>query len=239
MVPADKQLLNVFMYFSETSRTSSFPFAFFAAFLFVLPATTAGQERARVVKEKDDKPVVQRTVPTETSETGLTNSIIVRREVAGHTPLVKRTSSSAPAVNTRVKSSGYYSATVKSMMLNSIRQKIGIRYRYGTQGPSRYDCSGFVWKVFSEAGLPFTRTSAAQYWRSFEPATGEDRYEFGTLVFFNRLGHVGIVVSKEGFYHASTSKGVTYSKFRGYWEKRIVGFRRVPLSALLFDDGQK
>ena len=48
-------------------------------------------------------------------------------------------------------------------------------------------------------------------------------------MFFNRLGHMGIVVDKNGFYHASSSKGVTYSKFKGYWSKRIVGFRRVPL----------
>jgi cell wall-associated NlpC family hydrolase len=42
----------------------------------------------------------------------------------------------------------------------------------------------------------------------------------------NRLGHMGIVADENGFYHASSSKGITYSPFKGYWEKRIVGFRR-------------
>ena len=65
-------------------------------------------------------------------------------------------------------------------------------------------------------------------------SAGDDRYKFGTLVFFNRLGHVGIVVDEEGFYHASSSKGVTYSKFEGYWENRIAGFRRVPLEDYLY-----
>jgi cell wall-associated NlpC family hydrolase len=67
-------------------------------------------------------------------------------------------------------------------------------------------------------------------WEQFEPVSGDDRYKFGTLVFFNNLGHIGIVADSEGFYQASSSKGITYSKFAGYWEKRIVGFRKIPSS---------
>ena len=81
-----------------------------------------------------------------------------------------------------------------------------------------------------------TRTSARVYWKEFEPVKGDERFEFGTLVFFNRLGHVGIVVDEKGFYHASTSKGVTYSKFAGYWSRRIVGYRRVPIAAPKWSD---
>jgi cell wall-associated NlpC family hydrolase len=114
-------------------------------------------------------------------------------------------------------------------MMLSIQAKYGIPYRLGTTGPYRYDCSGFVWAVFNEAGIYFERSSARSYWMQFEPVYGDDRYKFGTLVFFNRLGHVGIVADENGFYHASRSKGITYSPFKGYWEKRIVGFRRVPV----------
>jgi cell wall-associated NlpC family hydrolase len=122
------------------------------------------------------------------------------------------------------------------MMTESIRNKLGIRYRYGTQGPRSYDCSGFIWKVFNESGIAMTRTSAREFWRQYEPVTGEDRFKFGTLVFFNKLGHVGIVASKDGFYHASSSRGVTYSKFKGYWSKRIVGYRRIPLNEPNWED---
>jgi hypothetical protein len=59
------------------------------------------------------------------------------------------------------------------------------------------------------------------------PVEGDDRYKFGTLVFFNNLGHIGIVYDDSGFYHASSSQGVTFSRFDGYWGKRIVGFRRM------------
>lgn len=116
------------------------------------------------------------------------------------------------------------------MMMNSIKGKLGIPYLYGSTGPNRYDCSGFVWAVFNDAGFSFERSSARTFWNDFEPVTGDDRFKFGTLVFFNSLGHVGIVVDENGFYHASSSKGITYSKFEGYWGKRIVGYRRIPLS---------
>lgn len=73
-------------------------------------------------------------------------------------------------------------------------------------------------------------------WKVFTPVYGKDRFEFGTLVFLNRLGHVGIVADENGFYHASSSKGITYSKFAGYWSKRIVGYRRVPFSRYSFEN---
>jgi len=112
-------------------------------------------------------------------------------------------------------------------MMNAIHSRYGIRYRYGSSGPNRYDCSGFVWAVFNEAGVPIERMSARSMWNSSEPVSGDDRFKFGTLVFFNHLGHVGIVADENGFYQASSSKGITYSKFEGYWQKRIVGFRRL------------
>jgi cell wall-associated NlpC family hydrolase len=121
--------------------------------------------------------------------------------------------------------------SINKKVLQSIQAKIGIPYVYGSQGPNSYDCSGLVWSVFQSAGVPFERGSAKSFWQNFETVTDNDKYKFGTLVFFNGLGHVGIVADENGFYHASSSKGVTYSPFAGYWEKRIVGFRRIPVNA--------
>jgi cell wall-associated NlpC family hydrolase len=111
--------------------------------------------------------------------------------------------------------------------MSAIQQRMGIPYLYGSSGPNRYDCSGFVWAAFLQAGMPFERTSARSLWQMSETVTGDERFKFGTLVFFNGLGHMGIVADAEGFYHASSSKGITYSKFAGYWGKRIVGFRKL------------
>jgi cell wall-associated NlpC family hydrolase len=89
-----------------------------------------------------------------------------------------------------------------------------------------------VWAVFNEAGINFPRESARTLWAMGEPVTGDERFKFGTLVFLNGLGHMGIVADENGFYHASSSKGITYSPFKGYWESRIVGFRRLVPTAV-------
>jgi len=110
---------------------------------------------------------------------------------------------------------------------------------YVTSGPNTYDCSGFVWAAFQEAGIPFTRVSARTLWSQSEPVFGDDRFKFGTLVFLNGLGHMGIVADENGFYHASSSKGITYSPFAGYWASRIVGYRRLkPESGAMPEDNQ-
>lgn len=119
---------------------------------------------------------------------------------------------------------------IERSMLTAIVERLGTPYRMGTEGPYRYDCSGFVWSVFQQAGVGFERTSARSLWHEFAPPTAEEKYKFGTLVFFNNLHHVGIVADEHGFYHASTSKGVVYSRFDDYWTKRLSGFRRVPLA---------
>ena len=119
---------------------------------------------------------------------------------------------------------------VERSMLTAIEERLGTPYRMGTEGPNRYDCSGFVWSVFQQAGVAFERTSVRTFWQEFAPPTEDEKYKFGTLVFFNNLHHVGIVADANGFYHASTSRGVVYSRFDEYWTKRLSGFRRVPLA---------
>jgi cell wall-associated NlpC family hydrolase len=90
----------------------------------------------------------------------------------------------------------------------AIDERLGAPYIYGSTGPRGYDCSGFVWSVFHSAGIDFWRGSARTLWARFEPATAEESTQFGTLVFFNGLSHVGIVVDDKGFYHSSRSYGV-------------------------------
>jgi cell wall-associated NlpC family hydrolase len=199
---------------------------------------TNAQTRSRIVPTRESQPVntpvstdkLKRTIlssPT-TQRPTLTNQITV----AQNKPLVKNTVDSRPTsstpTNSILNSRLIYTPNLNQRLISSIQSKIGIPYLYGAEGPNRYDCSSFVWKVFQEAGISFTRTSARTFWNDFEPVYGDERFKFGTLVFFNKLGHVGIVADENGFYQASSSKGITYSPFKGYWEKRIVGYRRIP-----------
>jgi len=117
---------------------------------------------------------------------------------------------------------------VDQLLLSAIQSRLGSTYHYGSTGPDHFDCSGFVWSTFQEAGISFTRGPARSYWVTMAPATKEEQSKFGTLVFFSGLAHVGIVADEHGFYHASRHHGVIYSPFNDYWLSRIDGFRRVP-----------
>ncbi len=206
--------------------------------------TASAQDRPRVVKSTSSRPINQPPSPAQladktrsltssipsnapTARPILTNSLIVQPE---NKPLVKKTVSSIAmhaAAASIAAGKLAYAAPVASQMMSGIESRLGIPYRYGSSGPNRYDCSGFVWSVFRDAGINFTRQSARSLWAMSQTVEGDDRYKFGTLVFLNGLGHIGIVADENGFYHASSSKGITYSPFKGYWEKRIVGFRRL------------
>ena len=117
----------------------------------------------------------------------------------------------------------------QQLMSSAIDQRLGARYSWGAAGPFRFDCSGFVWSTFKSVGIDFERSNARTLWARFAPPTPEEKFKFGTLVFFNRLKHIGIIADEHGFYHASRRHGVVYSTFNNYWLSRIDGFRRVPL----------
>jgi cell wall-associated NlpC family hydrolase len=217
-------------------KKSSSVIAFLTVFAFLFVSQTFAQSRPRVISNDQENSTTQ---PTQTYKSSqpiqtvsrpiLSNPITVQNNNSA--PLVKKTVSSVPT-NPAPTNSAYNSslAAFNNRLMSAMESKVGIRYLYGSMGPNRYDCSGIVWSVFQDAGFPLTRTSARSYWQQFEPVYGDDRFKFGTLVFFNNLGHMGIVVDKDTFYQASSSKGVTFSKFAGYWEKRVVGYRRVPMN---------
>lgn len=204
---------------------------FSAFFGLVLSVSVFSQEqqRPRIVPggNAESQPINQPPAKTPSRPT-LTNQIIIHNP-APSAPLVKKTGSSQPtnAPANATFNRNYYTASFSSKLLTAIQSRLGIPYRYGSDGPRNYDCSGLVWSVFNEAGFSYERSSARNLWQNSVPVEGDARFKFGTLVFFNGLGHIGIVVDENHFYHASSSKGVTLSKLDGYWAKRIVGYRQL------------
>lgn len=203
--------------------------------LAIFAGSANAQVRDRIVKPTSSQPTNQptsteRVKTTSSSRPVLTNEIkVVRSADPAWEPKVEKTSSTAATSVAAMVAAGKatYGMETSIRLDRAIKNRYGIPYRYGTSGPHRYDCSGFVWSAFLEAGIEFTRQSARSLWSQSEPVYGDDRYKFGTLVFLNGLGHMGIVADENGFYHASSSKGITYSPFKGYWSNRIVGFRRL------------
>ena len=129
-----------------------------------------------------------------------------------------------------IEYSPIYSAEIESSLYKAINERLGLPYLWAGTDDQGYDCSGFVWRVFREAGVDFYRNSTRNLWQLFPEATAEEFTRFGTLVFFQGLDHVGIVRDADSFYHASTSEGVTLSyfdKFDKYWRSRIIGYRRI------------
>ena len=206
--------------------------ALFAAVFFT--GSASAQDRQRIVKTTGSQPTnlpqPEKAKPIPASRPTLTNDVVVvKTDPAYEPPLVKKTGSSMPTNAAAALAAGKtaYGSTTSMRLDRAIKSRYGTPYRYGSTGPNTYDCSGFVWAAFQEAGINFTRASARSLWSQSEPVEGDDRFKFGTLVFLNGLGHMGIVADENGFYHASSSKGITYSPFKGYWENRIVGFRKL------------
>ena len=117
-------------------------------------------------------------------------------------------------------------------LLMSMQSHVGASYHFNRTGPNTFDCSGFVWRTFQDIGLNFQRGPARSYWATMPAPRDGEQFKFGTLVFFNNLRHVGIVVDEKGFYHSARHGGVMYSPFNQYWLSRINGFRRVPFPSM-------
>lgn len=198
-----------------------------AAVLALFAAATQTQAQSR-----------ERTVAPQTNATTTTNEAGGRSRLENDVKLVSEADEAEPLTDDFVPHAPAALGEFEQTMLAAIDARMGVPYRMGTEGPNRYDCSGFVWSVFQTAGVSFERSSARTFWHQFAPASEEEKFKFGTLVFFNGLAHVGIVADERGFYHASTSRGVTYSPFNEYWSKRITGFRRVQLQPIQLASGR-
>jgi cell wall-associated NlpC family hydrolase len=107
----------------------------------------------------------------------------------------------------------------------------GVPYRNGGSDPSGFDCSGFVWFVFGQHGIPLPRAVADQ--SRAGQSVAPDALDAGDLLFFSTKGagatHVGIAIGGEEFVHAPSSNGQVRVERLGttYWSSRFVGARRV------------
>ena len=124
-----------------------------------------------------------------------------------------------------------------SAVLTYARKYLGSAYRYGSPGPTAFDCSGFTSYVYRHFGYELQRSSSGQY-SDGRPTGGT--LQPGDLVFFSgrrggtTIGHVGIYIAPDpdgksfSFIHSSTSAGVIVSHLsEPYYQSRYKGARRI------------
>ncbi len=200
-------------------------------------AQQAAQNQEAEIFNAATRPRLTNTVVSRTatgSAPTLENDIVIVSEAK---PSTSRAVSHAADISTFAAPKNFVrpfgSSHLDQMLLAAIENRIGTPYVWGASGPTAFDCSGFVWSVFHSANIDFERSNARTFWSRFAPASETERGRFGTLVFFKNLTHVGIVADDRGFYHASSSQGVTYSLFDEYWSSRIDGFRVIPAARVM------
>lgn len=127
--------------------------------------------------------------------------------------------------------------------LDAIRKKIvaealtwkGTPYKYGgNEKGIGTDCSGLVLRVYNDvASIKLPRNSRRQ--AEFCLKVNQNEIKGGDLVFFatgkdpETVSHVGLMIDKERFIHASGSKGVIVSELTTpYYRRTFLMFGRVP-----------
>ncbi len=108
------------------------------------------------------------------------------------------------------------------------KKLIGIPYLYGGQTTEGFDCSGFIYYVYKQAGSSMNRQSAAGY---FDRSFYVDSPQVGDLVFFSNtyregISHMGIYLGGNQFIHAGSSGVMISSLGSGYWQDHFDSFKR-------------
>ncbi|WP_164489531.1 LysM peptidoglycan-binding domain-containing protein [Rummeliibacillus sp. TYF005] len=121
------------------------------------------------------------------------------------------------------------SSKVVNTAMNLALSFQGVPYVWGGSSPSGFDCSGFIYYVYSKAGYSnIIRTSAADYEvRSYYVSTPKA----GDLVFFKNtykqgISHLGIYIGNGQFVHAGGDQVQVSSVNNSYWKSHFDSYKR-------------
>ncbi|WP_369899987.1 NlpC/P60 family protein [Bacillus manliponensis] len=122
-------------------------------------------------------------------------------------------------------SSGYWIDKSKGV-IDLAKKMIGVPYRWGGSSPSGFDCSGFIYYVYSRNGYSITRMDVASYWAK---ASKVKNPQPGDLVFLQNTykagpSHLGIYIGNGQYIHAGNNGVTTTSVNSSYTRKHFLGY---------------
>jgi cell wall-associated NlpC family hydrolase len=137
-----------------------------------------------------------------------------------------------------VGAAGLTGCTPGNQAVDAARSQIGNKYVYGSASPSTgFDCSGLTSWAWGQAGVSLPRSSAAQ-WDWVDKISKAD-LRAGDLVFYSaggpqgRVSHVALYTGQGTIVHArNSSLPVMEEDLDRYWVSNLVGYGRVPASAM-------
>ncbi|HSJ37600.1 MAG TPA: peptidoglycan endopeptidase, partial [Planococcus sp. (in: firmicutes)] len=135
-------------------------------------------------------------------------------------PNVKPVSAPAPVIASN-------SSTVNKL-ISTATSLTGTPYVWGGSTTRGFDCSGYIYYVFNQAGISIPRTNTNGYdARSYEVSNPQ----VGDLVFFSNtykagISHMGIYIGDNKFIHAGGDRVQVTSLNDSYWGKKFDSFKR-------------
>lgn len=125
------------------------------------------------------------------------------------------------------------SGSLGNQIAQCAQDYLGCKYVYGANGPSSFDCSGFVKYIYAQFGYSLNRTATDQLENGASVEKGT--LQPGDLVFFRSSGtekpvsHVGMYIGDGSFIHASTNDYQVRidNLASGYYSNIYVGARRI------------
>ncbi|MBB5181332.1 peptidoglycan endopeptidase LytE [Planomicrobium koreense] len=113
-------------------------------------------------------------------------------------------------------------------LISIATSQLGTPYVWGGAAVGGFDCSGYIYYVFNQAGIKIPRTNTTGYdARSYDVSNPQ----VGDLVFFANtykpgISHMGIYLGNNNFIHAGGDRVQITSLSDSYWGKKFDGFKR-------------
>ncbi|ANU24500.1 LysM peptidoglycan-binding domain-containing protein [Planococcus donghaensis] len=116
-----------------------------------------------------------------------------------------------------------------STLVTSASSFLGTPYKWGGSAPGGFDCSGYIYYVYNQAGFSVPRTNTTGFYALSSPVSSP---EVGDLVFFKDtyrpgISHMGIFIGNNSFIHAGGDRVQITSLNDKYWGSKFDSYKRL------------